>query len=450
MERGDSETAGADEVGRIELSWADPSLRLVAHLTGPGQDADTRFHIDSSPECRTPGSLSKPPFAAVIHRGRTQATIQVAHVRRGVYRYSVAVPGGDPAVLARSGAVVRVVPPTGPSAVFPVPEGCGSRWTVFDARIAAGGIRLDERRMLAAGPAGDTAEAWSPPPGDPEATTERPACPVCGEPRDFAVVLLKHVYHYRRCRRCGVLSAAPLPSPDELLARLASWGERAPYPTPEEQEAAIRAVEHRLEWIRRERPGARRLLDMGAGAGAFLAAARRAGLEPTGVEIVPGTARFPGVDIVVGNLPTLDLPLRAWDVVTLWDSVEHLLDPVGMLRHAVALLRDDGILVVETPNERGASARIRGARWWVFGPTDHFVLFSPATLTSVVGTAGGRMLRVESRMLCPWDEPGTRPPTGPWATRLRRLWLSYPAAVAAGRLGLGDWVLGIAAPHGRR
>lgn len=201
-----------------------------------------------------------------------------------------------------------------------------------------------------------------------------------------------------------------------------------------------------IDWLRAHHSTAHRLLDLGAGQGAFVAAAHRAGLDALGLELVEGTVRFDDAEVLVGDVLTLELPARSWDVVTMWDTVEHLRDPLAVVRRALELLRPDGILIIETPNERGLSARLRGGGWWVFGPADHLVMFSPPTLRALVERAGGRVVVTETRRLCWWNDGATETPI-PWYGRLLERAGRHPRFKSAlVRLNLGDWVWMVARP----
>jgi hypothetical protein len=64
-------------------------------------------------------------------------------------------------------------------------------------------------------------------------------------------------------------------------------------------------------WLRAYHLSARRLLDIGAGQGAFVAAARRVGIDAHGLELVARTTGFASADVMVGDVITLDLPTRS-------------------------------------------------------------------------------------------------------------------------------------------
>ena len=61
--------------------------------------------------------------------------------------------------------------------------------------------------------------------------------------------------------------------------------------------------------------------------------------------------------------------------------------------------------MITTPNAQGISARILGRRWWVFGPTAHFVLFTPDSLKQMLTKEGFKVLETTTDTLTPWFFP---------------------------------------------
>jgi SAM-dependent methyltransferase len=108
--------------------------------------------------------------------------------------------------------------------------------------------------------------------------------------------------------------------------------------------------------------GARRVLDVGCGAGlsadgdptaAALAAIRRGAGELWGCEPDPTIVPHTLLDhFVVGSLEDADLPLGYFDVIYAHYVVEHVTDPPAFLKKAATLLRPGGILLFMTPNAR--------------------------------------------------------------------------------------------------
>jgi SAM-dependent methyltransferase len=108
--------------------------------------------------------------------------------------------------------------------------------------------------------------------------------------------------------------------------------------------------------------GSRRLLDIGCGAGVFLSLAKRNRWNVSGVELSPKLASICkatlNVPIANGRFEEMELPRKSFDVITLWDVIEHVLDPVACIRQARELLKPGGILVFCTPDENSLLAKI--------------------------------------------------------------------------------------------
>ena len=99
-----------------------------------------------------------------------------------------------------------------------------------------------------------------------------------------------------------------------------------------------------------------RLLDMGSGLGYFLKAmAAYPGWDAYGCEISPAAVKYArealGVEnVVCSRLQDVDLPPASFDIVTLWDVIDHVPHPDPLLDRCHALLKKDGTLFLRTPN----------------------------------------------------------------------------------------------------
>lgn len=117
----------------------------------------------------------------------------------------------------------------------------------------------------------------------------------------------------------------------------------------------------RWEWVERmvppdTDPRSLSVLDIGCGQGAFLGEARRAGHRVAGVEISAAAVercRRSGFEVLHGSLFDVGLPRGPWDIITFWDVLDQLEDPLEALRVAAGGLRSRGLIVV-----RGRNARI--------------------------------------------------------------------------------------------
>ena len=111
----------------------------------------------------------------------------------------------------------------------------------------------------------------------------------------------------------------------------------------------------------------KRILDIGCAGGAFLKAARDIGFNVTGVEpshwmCEYGKKKY-GLDIRQGQLMELGFEPASFDIISLWDVIEHLSTPGNVLKHASTLLKDDGLLVINYPDYGSLAARLLGSKW---------------------------------------------------------------------------------------
>lgn len=240
-----------------------------------------------------------------------------------------------------------------------------------------------------------------------------PHCPLCGsahlrEDYDFSDSRTPGAVPGRivSCRGCGLRFKIPA-RPEIPLS--AYYTDATVYRDRDDVSEAEKEFAHILEAAARLAPAGARLLDIGSGPGHFLAAAVRAGFRATGVEINPELARIAaassGAEVVAGDGTALASVLagreRGFEIVTLLDVLEHVGDPVALLRDAGRFLAPGGALLVYTPNHSGLIARTaaligRLSGGLVDGPLrgiydcDHVVFFDPASLRDAVRRAGLR------------------------------------------------------------
>jgi SAM-dependent methyltransferase len=130
-------------------------------------------------------------------------------------------------------------------------------------------------------------------------------------------------------------------------------------------------------------PGAgRELLDVGAYVGIFVEVACQQGWQAIGVEPsdwAAGMAQANGIPVFHGTLESPELKNRRFDVITLWDVIEHLDDPSTELARCYELLKPGGRLAIHTMDIDSLVARLMGQRWpWLMDMHVHY--FGRATM----------------------------------------------------------------------
>lgn len=212
-----------------------------------------------------------------------------------------------------------------------------------------------------------------------------------------------------RCDACGLVFATPRLTPAALEELYRTYFSELATHHEDEGDARRRraGIARLLGEIAALEPG-RRLLDVGAGSGDLLAAARDRGYDAAGVELsAEGVERARarhGLETVLGGtFEEAPLAGAAFDVVVAWHVVEHVFDLGAFVRRAHEVLRPGGLLVVGTESYRyPTNSALRAARFAsgrvprpVTSPMHTFV-FSPASLRSSVERHGFTTLSVRA------------------------------------------------------
>jgi 2-polyprenyl-3-methyl-5-hydroxy-6-metoxy-1,4-benzoquinol methylase len=222
------------------------------------------------------------------------------------------------------------------------------------------------------------------------------------DPEHYLCTTLSYGEHYRivQCRQCGLVYTDPRRRPADILGDYETVVDARYLQEREARVATFRRNIRPLEELvghdpLSSGPNGHRLLDVGAHVGVFVEVAQErgwaaCGLEPSRWAVCEGRER--GLDVIQGTLREAELDGASYDAITMWDVIEHLIDPLGDLHEVARLLKPGGVFCAHTINIDSALARVMGRRWpWLVEMHNYF--FSPRTLGAMVERAG---LRVES------------------------------------------------------
>jgi len=188
------------------------------------------------------------------------------------------------------------------------------------------------------------------------------------------------------CRSCGLVYANPRDAGLKRLYEqvvddeyLESWHDRA---------RTFRNHIRILESFKKEKG---RLLDIGCYGGIFLDEAKKHGYDISGIEPSRWAAELAagktGARVVCGGWDDASLPSDYFDIVTIWDVIEHLEDPSACLRQVQMWLKPGGIVAITTHDIGSLFARIMGKRYpWLM--RFHLYHFEPKTLSAMLAKNG--------------------------------------------------------------
>jgi 2-polyprenyl-3-methyl-5-hydroxy-6-metoxy-1,4-benzoquinol methylase len=134
-----------------------------------------------------------------------------------------------------------------------------------------------------------------------------------------------------------------------------------------------------------------RFMDVGCGSGTVVALARQMGWDAEGLEFdsaAVASARHAGLTIVEGGYELLFERPQSVDVLLCSHVIEHVHDPLNMLKALHAALRPGGILLLSTPNAQSDVHRRFGPFWRGIEAPRHLILFNESSLISLMKQVG--------------------------------------------------------------
>lgn len=215
---------------------------------------------------------------------------------------------------------------------------------------------------------------------------------------------------YVRCSACGQAFHRRVLDPAWMQRLYARWETQeamesfvaAHHAWPEQSWRGREFVEHalRLQCATAALTGARppRVLDYGCGHGEFLAICRAFGFDALGIDFAPDR-REHGLVTPYSSLAELrcDRPQDSgFDAVTLFEVLEHLSDPRGVLEDLAQMMKVGAVLVLETPDTTGVTGLQSFSDYLAIGPLGHINGFTPVTLRALAERAGFRARRTPS------------------------------------------------------
>lgn len=205
-------------------------------------------------------------------------------------------------------------------------------------------------------------------------------CNLCGSDNEKEL-FYKNGYRIVQFKNCGLVFVDPQPEKEEILQFYKEHQKFYMARYTKKVKSKLRDARREVKRIKRIM-GKRSisLLDIGCG---FLLK-KDNGWNVLGIDICEREIEYArrefSVEAEVRNFPGSNLPKENFDVITMFDLIEHLTDPLKGLKECFALLNDKGILIIGTPDFGHYKAKKEGKNWGYLKPPEHLFYFSLQTL----------------------------------------------------------------------
>lgn len=227
------------------------------------------------------------------------------------------------------------------------------------------------------------------------------SCPLCKYPGS-KYLFNKNGYSLISCDRCGHVYV-PIKPGNKFFEKLYSRG----YFFDErilgygDYIAEKRAIEltarSRLKRLAAFKIKSGHLLEIGCGPGFFLNAAKSY-FRVTGVELSDFAAfyakKYFNLNVYQGTLDKASFPSSSFDVVVIWDVIEHLTDPVGLITEIKRILCPGGLFILTTPDTSSFLCRLQNRSWRLFDPPYHLNYFNRENTLKMLDAVGFKVLKI--------------------------------------------------------
>lgn len=232
-------------------------------------------------------------------------------------------------------------------------------------------------------------------------------CPVCKsknfgllfKAKDYRLKLTKDIFNIVKCRNCEFIFLNPRPSQDEFINF---------YPTDfhkNDTSLLYKIIEpcftlslkNTIRTLKRYKKQGK-ILDIGCGNGSFILAMQKHGYDVWGVELNPEAQKYTLLNlkgrIFFQELKECKFPEKSFDIITMFQSLEHVADLGTLFAEIRRIIKDKGIFYICVPNADFFESRFFGHYYYNLEVPRHFYFFSQKILSKLLSKNGFEVVRV--------------------------------------------------------
>jgi len=212
---------------------------------------------------------------------------------------------------------------------------------------------------------------------------------------------LKHGISIMECKRCELCFVYPIPSVEKQKKYYDEHYQNGRYKTYQNaHELRMKLNEKRFEEIRKYNPEGNHL-DIGCATGIFLDVAHKNGLTVYGTELskeAVTNAKKHHKNIFNGIVEQANYPSEFFELVTIYDLIEHVLDPDQTFREVNRIMKKNGLVVITTPDLKSWHAKILGRHFYQIDPFQHLFYFSPKSIRKIMEKNGFEIIEIKKNL----------------------------------------------------
>lgn len=199
--------------------------------------------------------------------------------------------------------------------------------------------------------------------------------------------------HMVKCSACGFVFAQKIPTEQELIDYYDGYG-RNDYLSP----ITIKRYHELLDEMEKYRK-TNRILDVGCGIGYFLEVAKERGWEVYGTEYTDRAIEIcagKGIIMQQGKLDPSKFEAESFDIITSFEVLEHINNPIEEINNFYQLLRKGGLVYLTTPNFNSLLRYRLKERYDVITYPEHLSYYTPRTLNTLFKRSGFKKKAIQT------------------------------------------------------